>query len=75
MIDILGKGLLVFELTLKECKVRESTFDKLLSMLERNVIIQKFQLKNITISGAMGHPKLHSKVIAKLEKILIHATQ
>ncbi|CAF3387172.1 unnamed protein product [Rotaria sp. Silwood1] len=75
MVNILGKGLFVLELTLKECKIRESTFDNLLSILERNVYIQTFQLKNVTVSKSVGRPKSHSNIIAKLEKLLTHATQ
>ncbi|CAF0855721.1 unnamed protein product [Adineta steineri] len=68
LLNIISQGLHLVKLTLRDCKIRESTFDKFLILIGDRQHIKYFELDSITISSFISLTITHRDIIKKLEK-------
>jgi hypothetical protein len=67
LLDVISRGLYIFKLTLRDCKVRESTFDKMLTLIGERPYIKYLELSSITVSHLVGFTTTHRDIIDKLD--------
>ena len=70
MLDVLCRGLSIFKMILTNCKIRMTTFDRLLLISTQRNLIHHIEFHDVVISSTVGYPKLHSEIIMKLEEAI-----
>jgi hypothetical protein len=75
MLDIISRGLSLVKLTLKACKIRMTTFEKLLFVASQRNLIHHIEFQDVIVSPAVGFPKTHNEIIPKLEEAINNSKQ
>ncbi|CAF1493589.1 unnamed protein product, partial [Adineta steineri] len=70
MLNVICRGLVLFKITLRNCKIRTSVFDKLLSIACQRNLIRHIKFQDIIIQPTVGFPKTHREIISKFEEAL-----
>jgi hypothetical protein len=66
ILQMIDQGLYVLKLTLRECKIRESRFDRLLTLASEHPNIKYLELYSISVSPRIGFKLTHREIIEKL---------
>jgi hypothetical protein len=70
LLDVISRGLRLYELKLTKCHLNKLSFDNLLTIAGERSQIQYLDLDRISVYKSIGVKKDHLKIIRKLEKAI-----
>jgi hypothetical protein len=68
ILKMIDQGFYVLKLTVRECKIRESIFDRLLTLASERPNIKCLEFYSICVSSRIGFKLTHREIIDKLDK-------